>query len=99
MSFCIASRVGTSTLPPMWPHFLGGGELVLEVDAGRACFDHRLHELEGVERAAEAGLRVGDDGEHAVDLDRSLRECCDLVGAQQGVVDAFDDLRDTELTG
>ena len=38
-----------------------GGELVLEVHARGAGFDHRLHQLEGVERAAEAGLGVGDD--------------------------------------
>ena len=36
-------------------------ELVLEVHAGRARLDHRLHQLERVERAAEAGLGVGDD--------------------------------------
>ena len=38
-----------------------GRELVLEVHAGGAGLDHRLHQLEGVERAAEAGLGVGDD--------------------------------------
>ena len=37
------------------------GELILEVDAGGARLDHRLHQLEGVERAAEAGFGVGDD--------------------------------------
>ena len=36
-------------------------ELVLEVDAGGARLDEGLHDLEGVERAAEAGLGVGDD--------------------------------------
>jgi hypothetical protein len=36
-------------------------ELVFEVDAGRTRFDHRLHQLEGVQRSAEAGLGVGDD--------------------------------------
>ena len=36
-------------------------ELVLEVDARRAGLDHRLHQLEDVERAAEARLGVGHD--------------------------------------
>ena len=38
-----------------------GGELVLEVHARGARLDHRLHQLERVERAAEAGLGVGHD--------------------------------------
>ncbi len=46
-------------------------ELVLEVDAGGAGLDHRLHQLEGVERAAEAGLGVGDDRREPV----ALRPC------------------------
>ena len=36
-------------------------ELVLEVHAGGARLDVGLHDLEGVERSAEAGLRIGDD--------------------------------------
>ena len=40
---------------------LFGGELVLEVHAGGAGLDHRLHQFERVQRAAEAGLGVGDD--------------------------------------
>ena len=42
-------------------------ELILEVDARRARLDHPLHQLEGVQRAAEAGLGVGDDREQVVD--------------------------------
>ncbi len=38
-----------------------GGELVLEMDARGAGLDHRLHDLEGVERPAEARLGVGHD--------------------------------------
>jgi len=30
------------------------------MDAGGAGFDHRLHQLEGVQVAAEAGFGVGD---------------------------------------
>ena len=36
-------------------------QLVLEVDAGRTRLDEGLHDLEGVERSAEAGFRIGDD--------------------------------------
>ena len=41
--------------------FLLGGELVLEMDAGGARLDIGLHDLEAVQRPAEAGLGVGDD--------------------------------------
>jgi hypothetical protein len=75
-----------------------GGELVLEVDAGGARLDHRPHQLVGVERAAEAGLGVGDDRRHVVGLVVGLAvralEGRDLVGAAQRVVDALDDGRD-----
>ena len=68
-----------------------GGELVLEVHAGGAGFDHRLHQLEGVEGAAEARLGVGEDGGHGVG-GRAFGPR-DLVGALQGVVDAAHDGR------
>ena len=42
-------------------------ELILEVDACGARLDHPLHQLERVQRAAEAGLGVGDDREQVVD--------------------------------
>ena len=45
---------------------LFGRELVLEMHARRAGLDHRLHQLVGVQRAAEAGFRVGDDRRHPV---------------------------------
>ncbi len=63
------------------PHVLGGrhqdlaahvaalllrGELVLEVHAGGARLDHALHQLEGVEGAAETGFGVGHDRDHPV---------------------------------
>ena len=49
------------------------GELVLEVNAGRAGVDIGLHDLEDVERAAEAGLRVGDDRREPVARSHCLR--------------------------
>jgi hypothetical protein len=61
--------------------------------SGRAGIDHRLHQLEGVEHAAKARLRVGHDRREPVDLTRALHGL-DLVGAHQGVVDAFDYGRD-----
>ena len=60
-------------------------ELVLEVHGRRAGLDHPAHQLERVERPAEAGLRVGDDREEVVDAVVALGPL-DLVGAQQRVV-------------
>src|SRR6267378_7134996 len=37
------------------------GELVLEMDAGGTGLDHRLRDLECMERPSEARLRVRDD--------------------------------------
>ena len=47
-------------------------QLVLEVDAGGAGVDHRLHQLEGVQHAAEAGFGVGHDRREEVDRRRCL---------------------------
>ena len=70
--------------------FLLGGELVLEVHAGRACLDERLHQLERVQRPAEAGLCVGDDRREPVGAVLPLA-VLDLVGAQERVVQAPDE--------
>ena len=56
-------------------------ELVLEVHAGGARLDHRLHQLEGVERAAEAGLGVGDDRREPVAC-RSCPSACSIWSAR-----------------
>ena len=71
------------------------GQLVLEVDAGRPGLDHALHQLEGVEGAAEAGFGVGHDRHHPVAVAARRAAAAlgplDLVGPPQGVVDAPDD--------
>ncbi len=74
--------------------FLLRGQLVLEMDAGRARLDIGLHDLEGVERPAEAGLGIGDDRREP-GLDRKSPAFCrlDLVGALQRAVDALGQLR------
>jgi hypothetical protein len=56
------------------------------VHARGASLDHRLHQLEGVERPAEARLGVGDDGRHPVVTGLALG-MLDLVGAAQCLVD------------
>ena len=66
--------------------FLLGGELVLEMDAGRAGLDIGLHDLEAVEGPAEAGFGVGDDRREPVAL-RAALAMLDLVGALQRPVD------------
>ena len=71
---------------------LFAGELVFEMDAGGARFDHGAHQFERVQRAAEAGLGVGDDRRHPIFAAVTL-ELADLVGAAKRVVDAADDHR------
>ena len=71
----IAAWVGISTLPPRWPHFFSRRQLVLEMDAGDARLDIGLHDLEAVQRPAEAGLGVGDDRREPVALARRPRRC------------------------
>ena len=63
-------------------------ELVLEVHAGGARLDHRLHQLERVQHAAEAGFGVGDDRREEVDVALAFH-VLDLVGARERVVDAL----------
>ena len=61
-------------------------ELILEVDGRRARLDHPLHQLERVQRPAEARLRVGDDREQVVDDAVALLRPFDPVGADERVV-------------
>ena len=67
-------------------------ELVLEVDASGPCLDERLHELERVERPAEAGLGVSDDRCEPVG---AVPPLCgvDLVRAEKGAVDPLNERR------
>ncbi len=67
-------------------------QLVLVVDGRGAGLDHRLHQLERVQRAAEAGLGVGEDRDEPPRRRVALGPV-DLVGAQQRIVDAADERR------
>ena len=71
------------------------GELVFEVHARGAGFDHRLHQFERVQHAAETGFGVGHDRREVVDVAFVARILAfrplDLVGARQRVVDALHD--------
>ncbi len=63
-SFWIASCVGTSTCRPY-------GRISSPPPAGLQSFggaggDHRFHQLEGVQHAAEAGFRIGDDRQEII---------------------------------
>ena len=55
--------------------------------ASRARFDHRLHQLEGVKRAAKSGFGVGNERHEPVDAVLALG-VMDLVGARQRIVQA-----------
>jgi len=72
------------------PAFLFRRELIFEMHAGRASLDHRLHQLVGVESAAEPSLGIGDDRRHPVRVVANALRVGDLVGAAQCVVDAPD---------
>ena len=65
------------------------GQLVLEMHAGGARLDHRLHQLECVQHATETSLGVGHDRHQPVHVVLALG-VMQLVGAQQGVVDTLD---------
>ncbi len=69
-----------------------GRQLVLEVHGRGAGLDHRLHQLERVQRAAEAGLGVGEHRDEPPRRRVALGGV-DLVGAEQRVVDAADERR------
>ncbi len=56
-SFWIASEVGTRTFPPRCPHFLAEDELILVVNPGRSCLNHRFHQLKGIQGCRRTQLR------------------------------------------
>ena len=67
-------------------------ELVLVMNPGGARLDHRAHELVGVKRPAETRLGVREDRREPVRPVPPLG-VVDLVGAEQGIVEATDDGR------
>ena len=56
------------------------------MDGGCAGFNEMLDQLEGIQRSAKAGFRVGEDGRQPVDAVLTLH-VADLVGPQQGIID------------
>ena len=65
-------------------------ELIFEMHSGGTGFDHRLDQLEDVQRTAEARLRIGDDRRKPIDL-VSPFGVIDLVGTLQRLVDSPND--------
>ena len=74
------------------PALLLGRELILEVDTRGARLDERLHELERVERTAEARLGIRDDRREPVGAVLALGGV-DLIGSQKRVVDPLHERR------
>ncbi|MNZ79711.1 hypothetical protein D3C78_983220 [compost metagenome] len=72
---------------------LDRGQLIFEVHAGGARFNHAFHQLEGVQHAAETGFGVRHYRQEVVDETGILRAHLvgplDLVGTGEGVVDAL----------
>ena len=87
-----ACWVGIEHLAAEMAALLFGAELVFEVHAGRAGANHGLHQLEDVERAAEARFGVGDDRQVPAIAAAPL-ERLDLVETRQRVVEPFDERR------
>jgi hypothetical protein len=54
------------------------------VNARGARLDHRLHQLERVQHAAEAGLGVGDDGREEIDV--ALASMCWIWSARMNAL-------------
>ena len=62
------------------------GELIFEMHSRRAGLDHRLHQLEHVQRSAESRFRIGDNRREPVGAVAPFR-VRDLVGALQRAID------------
>ena len=77
--------------------FLDSRQLVFEVNARGAGFDHGFHQFEGIEHAAETGFGIGHDRGEIVGVALLAGILAfhplDLVAAGQRVVDLLDDLR------
>ena len=69
-----------------------GRKLIFEVHAGGARRDHQLHELVGIEHAAESRLCVRD--QRYIPIDRMVAvHVVDLIGAPQRVLNAHQQIR------
>ena len=55
-------------LPAHVPTFFLACELIFEMYAGRAGFEHCLRQFENIERSTETGFAVGYDGREPVDI-------------------------------
>ena len=62
------------------------------MNAGGTGFNHRFHQLECIQHAAETRFGVGDDRREEIDLAFSFH-VLDLVGPCKRVVDPTHDLR------
>ena len=69
-----------------------GRQLILEMHGGGAGADQRLGQFERIEVAAETRLGIGDDRRQPIDVGLAF-QVMNLIGAQQGVVDALDHFR------
>ena len=68
------------------------GQLVFKMHPCGTGFDHRLHQFECIEHAAETGFGIGHDRLQIVDGIVTFG-MAELIRTQQGVVDALDHLR------
>ncbi len=96
-SFWIASCVGTSTLPPMWPHFLTDASWSSKCTPAAPARIIAFISSNALSTPPKPGLGVGDDRREEVDVFLVARvhatRALDLVGALERRVDALHDLR------
>ena len=79
--------IGTSTLPPRWPHFFSEASWSSKWTPAAPASIIDFISSKAFSGAAETGLGIGDDGSEPIGA-RAPSSVVDLVGALQRVVDA-----------
>ena len=73
------------------PALLDRRQLIFKVNGRCTGFNHRFHQLKGVQHAAETGFRIGDDRQEIVYKTRIVgfdtRGPLDLIRTAEGIVD------------
>ena len=92
MSFSTASRVGTSTLPPMWPHFFTAASWSSKCTPAAPASIIAFISSNALSTPPNPASASATIGAKIVDVALAFH-VLDLVGARQGVVDPAHDQR------
>ena len=85
-------EVGTSTLPPMWPHFFSEASWSSKCTPAAPASIMAFISSNALSGTAETGLGIGDDRRQPVRVVVAFG-MVNLVGAQESLVDPAHDLR------